>query len=151
MNESNFASHITSDCVWFGDMSSPKILCLVFIIIIGAHSIGACSKSPPSEYRSTYADQKWFINHQVWITSIVLSIGIHCFKCNFNDDNLRNQWDIYSSGGMPNCAFDNLFHFDKSQNLSMVWECKSCVKADVYMKGNIILPTKPLSRAFVSQ
>ena len=67
------------------------------------------------------------------------STGIECFKCEFYGKDL--QYEIENpSEGMPNCAYDNLYHFDKAQNLSIEDRCQSCVKADVYLKGNIISP-----------
>ena len=77
-----------------------------------------------------------------------LSIGMHCLKCEFNAEDIQNEFDINrpeASRRMPNCAFDNLYHTAKSKNYDFVWRCKSCGKANVYLKGKIILSTKQIS------
>ena len=53
---------------------------------------------------------------------------------------------------MPNCAYDYLYDFgEEAQNVSWSF-CNSCVKANVYLKGNTIyLLTTPLSQAFETQ
>ena len=108
----------------------------LFLFIIAVRSIGACQRSPPSEYQSIGS----FVSFHYLEIPITFSTGIQCFQCEFNNEDLKNVFDINGSGGMPNCAFDHLYHFDKAQNLTSVFGCKSCVKANVYLKGDIIFP-----------
>ena len=74
------------------------------------------------------------------------SIGIECYECEFSHKNLQNVFDIHGPGGVPKCAFDNIYGFSKNkwlleaQNISSNNRCRSCVKANVYLKGNIIFP-----------
>ena len=127
-------------------MSSAYMLCLVFIII-APQSIRACPRSPPLG------------NQSMWVNGIFSSslknpnyfIGILCFGCEFDSNDLQHNIE-HPSKGMPNCAYDYLYDFgEEAQNVSWTF-CNSCVKANVYLKGNTFyLLTTPLSQAFETQ
>ena len=116
-------------------MSSINMLCLVFIII-AAQSIRACPRSPPLGNLSKCVNG-------VLSSSLKYPnyfIGIQCFGCEFDSNDVQHNIE-HPSKFMPNCAYDYLYGFgEKAKNVSYDYRCNSCVKANVYLKGNIIFP-----------